>query len=524
MAANAKDTKELSPNSCRIGDYVYLESSSTSPYTIGRIEELNRLANGNVETKILCFFRRRDIPAPLLVLADKHDTGIVGKTGDKLPSDHGDENGDVTLASENKAEKAPETNGSKTKDEDTDDGLTPEQRHHVKHRELFLSRQVESFPVTAIRGKCFVTLLNETESLLSYLNKEDTFFYSLVYDPQQKTLLADRGEIRVGTKYQADPVALSVKPDGVCDRKPEELETLVWNPESPLTDAEIDQFIVLAKSVGTFARAADPSSSVKLPGLHMSAAAASRDTTALQAMRLLHENNYDFGRAVQALLPSTGPLLCRDEMEDWSGSEASLFEEAMNKYGKDFNDIRSYFLPWKSLKNIVEFYYLWKTTDWYVLQRRIKVVENESKLKHVTPPNVVPKGNDLVLANGANDGVVGTGASRVPCESCSVTFANLWWAFGASRTRRLCEKCWAYWRKFGGLPNPKAQADGFGAKADNSEPDVSMTILVDGEGQFGCKECGKVFSRQDKLFVHVEMHHSGQNLLNKAGTYSEFHQ
>lgn len=66
----------------------------------------------------------------------------------------------------------------------------------MKHRELFLSRQVETLPATHIRGKCTVTLLNETESLSSYLNKEDAFFYTLVYDPTQKTLLADRGEIR----------------------------------------------------------------------------------------------------------------------------------------------------------------------------------------------------------------------------------------------------------------------------------------------------------------------------------------
>jgi len=32
---------------------------------------------------------------------------------------------------------------------------------------------------------------------------QDTFFYSLVYDPAQKTLLADKGEIRVGLKFQA---------------------------------------------------------------------------------------------------------------------------------------------------------------------------------------------------------------------------------------------------------------------------------------------------------------------------------
>lgn len=71
--------------------------------------------------------------------------------------------------------------------------LSSKQRHQMKHRELFLSRQVETMPATHIRGKCCVTLLNETESLLSYLNKDDSFFYCLVFDPAQRTLLADKG-------------------------------------------------------------------------------------------------------------------------------------------------------------------------------------------------------------------------------------------------------------------------------------------------------------------------------------------
>lgn len=37
---------------------------------------------------------------------------------------------------------------------------------------------------------------------------QDTFFYCLVFDPTHKTLLADKGEIRVGTRYQADPTPL----------------------------------------------------------------------------------------------------------------------------------------------------------------------------------------------------------------------------------------------------------------------------------------------------------------------------
>ena len=64
---------------------------------------------------------------------------------------------------------------------------------------------------------------------------------------------------------------------------------------------------------------------------------------------------------------SIGPMLCRDEMEDWSASEANLFEEAIEKYGKDFNDIRKDFLPWKSMKNIIEYFFMWKTTDRFVV-------------------------------------------------------------------------------------------------------------------------------------------------------------
>jgi metastasis-associated protein MTA len=99
-----------------------------------------------------------------------------------------------------------------------------------------------------------------------------------VYDPQQKTLLADKGEIRVGSKFQADIMPL-LKEGEEDSRKLEELETLVWNPENTLSKKEIDQFLVVARSVGTFARALDCTSTVRQPSLHMSAAAASRDIT-----------------------------------------------------------------------------------------------------------------------------------------------------------------------------------------------------------------------------------------------------
>ena len=72
-------------------------------------------------------------------------------------------------------------------------GITDVARHQLKHRELFLSRQMETFRIDAVRGKCTVTVLNDLESIMSYLKEEDRFYYSMVYDPNQKTLMVDKG-------------------------------------------------------------------------------------------------------------------------------------------------------------------------------------------------------------------------------------------------------------------------------------------------------------------------------------------
>ncbi|XP_060109879.1 metastasis-associated protein MTA1 isoform X4 [Heteronotia binoei] len=415
----------MAANMYRVGDYVYFENSSSNPYLIRRIEELNKTANGNVEAKVVCFYRRRDISNTLIVLADKHAR-----------------------------EMEEEMENSEMVD------LPEKQKHQLRHRELFLSRQLESLPATHIRGKCNVTLLNETESLKSYLEHEDFFFYSLVYDPQQKTLLADKGEIRVGNKYQADIVDL-LKEGEDDGRDQSDLETKVWGAFNPLIDKQIDQFLVVARSVGTFARALDCSSSVRQPSLHMSAAAASRDITLFHAMDTLHKNVYDISKAISALVPQGGPVLCRDEMEEWSASEANLFEEALEKYGKDFTDIQQDFLPWKSLTSIIEYYYMWKTTDRYVQQKRLKAAEAESKLKQVYIPNYnKPNPNKINvnvkpgMVNGTGTQAQNMGAGRA-CESCYTAQSYQWYSWGPPNMQcRLCASCWTYWKKYGGLKMP----------------------------------------------------------------------
>uniref|UniRef100_A0A3P8V9F0 Metastasis associated 1 n=1 Tax=Cynoglossus semilaevis TaxID=244447 RepID=A0A3P8V9F0_CYNSE len=332
--------------------------------------------------------------------------------------------------------------------------LPEKQKHQLRHRELFLSRQLESLPATHIRGKCCVTLLNETEALKSYLDREDAFFYSLVYDPQQKTLLADKGEIRVGNKFQADITDLLKEGEG-DNRDLEKLEEKIWDPNSSLTEKQIDQFLVVARSVGTFARALDCSSSVRQPSLHMSAAAASRDITLFHAMDTLHATGYDMTRAIAALVPQGGPVLCRDEMEEWSASE-SLFEEKEKKSKKKKKKLC---LPWKSLTSIIEYYYMWKTTDRYVQQKRLKAAEAESKLKQVYIPNY-NKPNPNQLSNNVKAALVNGAAAATPglgraCESCYTSTSYQWYSWGPPNMQcRLCASCWTYWKKYGGLKMP----------------------------------------------------------------------
>ena len=133
----------------------------------------------------MCFYRRSEVSSSVLSQADKHHWGTDG------------------------AANSSEVNnsGSDPNDSDDDDSVNDEksEKAQLRQREVFLSRQCETLPATLIRGKCSVTLLSEVENAQSYLGRDDAFFYALVYDPHAKTLVADRGEIRIGQQsYQVN--------------------------------------------------------------------------------------------------------------------------------------------------------------------------------------------------------------------------------------------------------------------------------------------------------------------------------
>uniref|UniRef100_A0A2H1W7Y7 SFRICE_025944 n=1 Tax=Spodoptera frugiperda TaxID=7108 RepID=A0A2H1W7Y7_SPOFR len=78
----------MAANMYRVGDCVYFETSSTSPYQIRRIEELNKTPSGNVEAKVMCFYRRRDLPNPLIQLADKHQSKYPAKSYTQINAEY----------------------------------------------------------------------------------------------------------------------------------------------------------------------------------------------------------------------------------------------------------------------------------------------------------------------------------------------------------------------------------------------------------------------------------------------------
>ena len=388
----------------KVGDYCYFDSDPSMPYTIKKIEEIIREDKNQVHCKVQSFSRRRDIPNSLQQIADKHVRDLE-----------------------------PELYESQW------EKLDDLEKHQLQCREVYMARStgVDILPISQIRGKCNVTLLSSTDNFIQdYLETENTHFYTLVYDQNQRTVVTDRGDIRIGPNFQCHlPETLSdtERENFVDGRKLDELETLVFDgaqldtyikktkneeklikkvvkneegQKSDNIDAEesesngdghvkltrpqnepdvtveddLDRLIVLGKSVGLFARALDATASTVQPILQVSARMASRDSTLQWAMDCMHNSGYDLGQACRLLISKQGPILVRDQLESWSPSEAQLFEDGVDRYGKEFSLVRSEYLPWKTYTSIIEFYYMWKASDRYLSYKKNKYVEIEKKM------------------------------------------------------------------------------------------------------------------------------------------------
>ena len=126
-----------------------------------------------------CFSRRRDISSYLVNQVDRLKvdgeipsiklTSTISFSSLPSPGPWDDED---EMTTDTTASGSMMNANSSQQPQQPQSDLTDTQKHQLRHRELFLTRQIETLLATNIRGKCLVTLHNETEAFLSYLNAE----------------------------------------------------------------------------------------------------------------------------------------------------------------------------------------------------------------------------------------------------------------------------------------------------------------------------------------------------------------
>ncbi|CAI5440826.1 unnamed protein product [Caenorhabditis angaria] len=167
-----------------------------------------------------------------------------------------------------------------------------------------------------------------------------------------------RKEIRVDQqKYQAEvddfsPEAAKTQ-DDVKGSRHEEPEVLLWSNKKNLSDEKIDEYL---KSVVELRIAYEQN----LGGR------GSKDDEDALCVLLRHDfdveeakNAFPFPRVNYAYRTVRPDALSFDE------KESKMFEEAIEKYGKDFSLIRRLILPYRTVGELVEYYYQWKLTPFY---------------------------------------------------------------------------------------------------------------------------------------------------------------
>ena len=72
----------------------------------------------------------------------------------------------------------------------------------LRMRELFVSEATDVYPVSVLRGKCSVYHCQDIKAVKEFIPNENTFFFTLSYNPETRRLASTQGEIRVGASHQ----------------------------------------------------------------------------------------------------------------------------------------------------------------------------------------------------------------------------------------------------------------------------------------------------------------------------------
>ncbi|KAM4662141.1 REST corepressor 1 [Discoglossus pictus] len=136
------------------------------------------------------------------------------------------------------------------------------------------------------------------------------------------------GGMRVGQQYQAVVPEYDQEIAKTCQER-ENLGMLVWSPNQNVSEAKLDEYILVAK---------------EKHGYNME-----------QALGMLFWHKHNIEKSL-ADLPNFTPF-----PDEWTVEDKVLFEQAFSFHGKTFHRIQQ-MLPDKSIASLVKFYYSWKKT------------------------------------------------------------------------------------------------------------------------------------------------------------------
>jgi hypothetical protein len=76
-------------NMYRVGDYVYVDAGPNEPFGVRRIDELQKSSaatGGNVEAEVMIYYRRIDLPAEVIGVADENLADYWDEASRKYPT------------------------------------------------------------------------------------------------------------------------------------------------------------------------------------------------------------------------------------------------------------------------------------------------------------------------------------------------------------------------------------------------------------------------------------------------------
>ncbi|EDV37872.1 uncharacterized protein Dana_GF13676, isoform A [Drosophila ananassae] len=195
----------------------------------------------------------------------------------------------------------------------------------------------------------------------------------------------DKKIIMVGTDYQAEiPEGLSQYGDILPY---ENEDQLIWEP-SQVSEREVEDYLakiqdtraIVVTEEETESAAGEESAAISIanppnppapppvpstpPKVQTAPAAGDQEQVVKdneQALHLLVQCGYDFKEALRRKRMNVVPL--SDTMSSWSEDECLKFEEGIQKFGKDFYQIRQNQVRTRTMRELVHFYYLWKKSE-----------------------------------------------------------------------------------------------------------------------------------------------------------------